>query len=730
MNRFLAKSNPIETIQEHTDQLLENLEILKQTYPNLKVDWDMLETACIYHDLGKMNLKFQSKIEGDKRYENEIAHNLLSLAFLNNSEIKEKYSKNQRRLIALAVGNHHNRGDYDAKNYNDEVEQLKNEAINFKYKELSFDDIRPLSKRFFSKSDKPHINDLDFFDYIFLKGLLNRLDYAASSGIKVESQNDFLNEYLEVFKKKSNFNWNELQLFMKENQENNTVVIAQTGMGKTEAGLLWIGNNKGFFTLPLKTAINSMHRRIAEELLNKDYEKIGLLHSDTYSKYIEIQEHTKNLDIEKYVNKTRQLSLPLTICTIDQLFDVVFRYTDYEAKLATLSYSKIVIDEIQMYSADLIAYLIFGLKMIQIIGGRFAILTATLPPLVTYLLDEEIISYVKPDKEFINEMKRHKLKVVQENINIQEIINVKKNKVLVVCNTVKKAQELYEKLIDQGENANLLHSKFIQNDRNHKEEKIIEMGQKYSKETGIWITTQIVEASLDIDFDYLFTELSDLNSLFQRMGRCYRKRELDHKGYNCFVYIGSKIPCSGVGYVIDEDIHNFSKEALKNIDGIITEEHKQKLIKSTYAVEKIKKTNYFKEIQNYLSAIKSIPDYELGKKEVKKRFRNIDTVVVIPEPVYSSNKSLIDELVDDYQKLYDQESDKNRRQIEQRRILDSIKGFTVSLRREEIIRNQLFHIRINDYTEIPVFDCEYSSLEGVVIKSEKEKNCVFEDRNL
>jgi CRISPR-associated endonuclease/helicase Cas3 len=32
MNRFLAKSNPIETIQEHTDQLLENLEVLKETW--------------------------------------------------------------------------------------------------------------------------------------------------------------------------------------------------------------------------------------------------------------------------------------------------------------------------------------------------------------------------------------------------------------------------------------------------------------------------------------------------------------------------------------------------------------------------------------------------------------------------------------------------------------------------------------------------------------------------
>jgi CRISPR-associated endonuclease/helicase Cas3 len=37
---------------------------------------------------------------------------------------------------------------------------------------------------------------------------------------------------------------------------------------------------------------------------------------------------------------------------------------------------------------------------------------------------------------------------------------------------------------------------------------------------GIWITTQIAEASLDIDFDVLFTELSSLDSFFQRMGRC------------------------------------------------------------------------------------------------------------------------------------------------------------------------------------------------------------------
>ena len=37
-------------------------------------------------------------------------------------------------------------------------------------------------------------------------------------------------------------------------------------------------------------------------------------------------------------------------------------------------------------------------------------------------------------------------------------------------------------------------------------------------ETGIWVTTQLVEASLDIDFDVLYTEMSTADSLLQRMG--------------------------------------------------------------------------------------------------------------------------------------------------------------------------------------------------------------------
>lgn len=58
--------------------------------------------------------------------------------------------------------------------------------------------------------------------------------------------------------------------------------------------------------------------------------------------------------------------------------------------------------------------------------------------------------------------------------------------------------------------------------------------------TGIWITTQIVEASLDVDFDYLFTEMSTLDSLFQRFGRCFRSRHYKKEEPNVYIYTKSK----------------------------------------------------------------------------------------------------------------------------------------------------------------------------------------------
>ena len=107
------------------------------------------------------------------------------------------------------------------------------------------------------------------------------------------------------------------------------------------------------------------------------------------------------------------------------------------------------------------------------------------------------------------------------------------------------------------------------------------------------VTTQVVEASLDVDFDILFTELSDLNSLFQRMGRCYRKRTWrTDVGTNVYVYTGGKKRCSGVGFVVDKDIHQLSKEALNSVKGRLDERMKVALINQTYTLEKVEKTRF------------------------------------------------------------------------------------------------------------------------------------------
>ncbi len=206
-----------------------------------------------------------------------------------------------------------------------------------------------------------------------------------------------------------------------------------------------------------------MYKRITEKIvIGGDYEnRVGLLHSDIKREYLERKEE---IDFDEYYNKTKQLSLPLTVCTIDQIFDFVYRYRGFEPKLATLSYSKVVIDEVQMYAPDLLAYLVVGLSYIDQIGGKFAVLTATLPEIFVELLEKENVKFIKP-RPFTTKRIRHSVKVKHEKLNSEFIKEVyKENKVLVICNTVKEAQRIYNELLEDTNlecDINLFHSGFV-----------------------------------------------------------------------------------------------------------------------------------------------------------------------------------------------------------------------------------------------------------------------------
>lgn len=734
MNNYWAKSNPRETIIEHTEKLIKNYELLKEIYPNLNVDWDILYLACLYHDLGKMNRKFQDKIEHIRRHIDEIPHGILSLAFINVKALEEQgYTKEKIKLLAQSIAYHHDRDfNFDKEQLNREIELIKEEARNFKYDRLNNIVVKKLSKKYF-RFDRIYGNDEEndekesqFFNYIMIKGLLNRIDYAASGGIDVEKENNFLLQSLEEnllksFKIKSpDAKWNPLQKYMEEHRGDNLVIIAQTGMGKTEAGLLWIGNNKGFFTLPLKTAINAMYKRITERIVIGDYEnRVGLLHSDIKREYLNKKDE---IDFDEYYTKTKQLSLPLTICTIDQIFDFVYRYRGFESKLATLAYSKVVIDEVQMYSPDLLAYLVVGLSYIDRIGGKFAILTATLPQIFVELLKRENVNFIKPEP-FTNDRIRHSVQVKHEKLNSVFIKSVyKDNKVLVICNTVKEAQRIYHELLkdEKLENdINLFHSGFIKNDRKRKEDEILEFGDKEKEYEGIWITTQVVEVSLDIDFDILVTELSDLNGLFQRLGRCYRDRDWKDEGYNCYVFDGGNSRCTGVGHVIDEYIFKLSKKALENIEGTIKEDEKVRLIDSIYTMDKLEETEYYKKIIDAIEYVKLIESYEKSASEIKKIFRNIESKTIIPKPVYEHNKAEIDKYMDMLKREYDKDISLEERKILKEKKLQArldLDDFTVSIPLYRVGHHLLEPIKINKYESIEIFECDYDDKIGIIYK--------------
>ena len=747
--QYLAKTYPEEeTIQQHTDRLLDNYSLLKQIYPGLKVDWGILKLACLYHDLGKMNAKFQKKIRKQK-VTGEIPHGFLSIGFLNTCELEEIYPEEKIKVLVNSIAYHHEREF----RFSENIDSLKEEIVAMKQeaKEFIYDKIKDCDKILntviLDYLDDSRITEEDgenvFYDYVLVKGLLNRIDHASSAHENVEWPNDFLEDAMKNWKENNNISWNELQKYMIRNREENVVVIAQTGMGKTEAGLLWIGNNKGFFTLPLRTAINAIYDRVRNKIVKEKLEKrVGLLHSDAFSEYVKREEdkdeklELEEIGISQYYERTRQLTIPLIICTIDQLFDFVYRYKGFEPKLATLSYSKIIIDEVQMYSSDLIAYLVIGLLHVTKVGGKFAILTATFPPFVGDLLKKVGIQFKIPepfiDKD--NSKTRHSIKVIDNMINADFIIKkYQKNKVLVICNTVKKAQELFdeirEKRKDLKDEVKLFHSYFIGKHRREKEQAILEMG-KSNNDCGIWICTQVVEASLDIDFDILITELSDINSLFQRMGRCYRNRPYNSEGYNCYVFTGGAKKCSGVGYVVDSDIFQFSKEALKNMDGKISEQEKIELINSVYTTQKLSKTKYFKKIIDTINYINSLYTNELDKNEAMKMFRNINSITVIPESIFINNKEEIESLKKTLNE--DKRKEMTRKEVENLKTKKAkaraqLADFMVTIPYYLVNSYNIEDFEIDRYETVKIFKCHYDEEKGITPKKELVKETERKD---
>lgn len=713
----LAK--PKITIRKHTDDLLKQLNNLYNLgYINNRT-YVLMEKICEYHDYGKDNECFQKRVKsnGKIKFNNkkEVSHNILSVLF-----IKRNWFENKKDyyLTCYAVLNHHH--------YVDNFVELRNkrELISGFTEKRSLDNITTRSIKGINEVKNDN-------EAILLKGLLHKCDYSASGNYQIEYVNNFLAENTKKFILNDlNSELNSLQKYCQSSTDENIITIANTGMGKTEAGLLWIGDNKGFFILPLRTAVNAIYDRILRKIVKKNKEeRIALLHSDTVEYYMN-HEWINEGELELYSSRSKQLSMPITVTTLDQIFNFVYKYNGSELKLATLSYSKIVIDEIQAYSPDLLAYLIIGLESIVKLGGKFAILTATMPPFIRFLL-EESVGKIKYNK-FVEGDLRHNMHILDNKIDhefemIWKHYENKGGKTLIICNTVKKAQMLYDKFQDAGIETQLFHSKFIKKDRSYKEDMILIDGKTDLTGDLIWITTSIVEASLDIDFDYLFTELNDLNGLFQRMGRVNRKGSLSKnkmlEAGNVYVFtqIDTNLLVSknsNKGF-IDKKIFELSRRALLSRGhGKIEEIEKYNLIEKTLTFNEIKDSYFY----NKYSEIKTMIDnLYIGEKEideVKKEFRNIISFKVMPESVYLDNEEMIRKVINIY-------NNKSINTMERKKLKKQIDDLTLNVQYYEYRKPDIVKIIKLMFDNISVIKCSYNKNIGFKKNVDEEKGGVF-----
>lgn len=694
---IFAKSRPQkETIPEHTSNLEKAYECLKSlNYINqiaIEKYEPIIKKIIYYHDLGKLNHKFQNKLKlappiviKELKNREEVPHEWLSISFVSDEDKKLFKQYNEENilfpvLVQYCIAYHHTRNKAFSA---DAIKAFVEHDLEKRKGLLGIS--HPLKWNYNIEKDfADKILSQEYFKYyfkllVFLKGTLHKCDYAASAGIAPEKS--YEGDYQRDFAHWLPFTLKPFQSAARDHAGKSIVLVASTGMGKTEYAMNWIDGSKAFYLLGIRIAVNEMFKRFTDVFKEKN---VALLHGET-SFFLAANDNNDD-DYNSALARIRQLSYPLTIATADQLVTSVFKYNGFELAYFTASYSKIVVDEIQSFAPEAIAAIIVFLKEIHSLGGRFLLMTATLPPFIRQEF-EKLPDVVIPPPQYL-EKKRHRLKLIDSRITSATAISlikdkIKNKKVLIICNTVAKAQQMHDALIDLQ--PQLIHARFIGRDRKQKESDIM-------KTTGpcIWISTQIVEASLDIDFDILFTECASIESLFQRFGRCFRKRDYDSDEANIYIFT------SDPSQIYDCSLFKKTWDILHDYDmQLLTEETKQTIIDKVFSNVESKYYERYKNTKELLEL-----GYRTASKAAAQReFRTItNSHIVIPEPVYNEHQVQIEELINHI----DSVSNDQRARIRKQAIL---RDYTVSI--------QLF----SDKEKLlkPIDDSEYCRRHSIMI---------------
>ncbi|MHC1568060.1 MAG: CRISPR-associated helicase Cas3', partial [Candidatus Syntropharchaeia archaeon] len=309
--------------------------------------------------------------------------------------------------------------------------------------------------------------------------------------------------------------------------------------------------------------------------------------------------------------------------------------------------------------------------IIEELEGDVLIITATLPPYYKkFLGDYEILDISDIAHTLKNpvrnlEIRRHRIKVVEgallnlkgedseknkdwvlaDEKKIKEIFEEHdgENK-LIIVNNVSKAIYLYEILKnkdyvvkDDSSNVFLLHSRMIEKEKG---EVISKVRKRMSEnKDAVLVATQIVEASVDLDFDVLITELSPIDSQIQRWGRVYRSRgDEEYNGEKPNVYVFEKID-EFSGYIYDKEVMEATLGILKNNQGrVLKYEDEKEMINKTFEDTKLKE-KYEEKINEILGNLKYFTVEK--RSEAQRLFRKIAGFkFVVPEIMKKSDSEI------------------------------------------------------------------------------------------
>ncbi|MCA9994333.1 MAG: CRISPR-associated helicase Cas3' [Anaerolineales bacterium] len=354
-----------------------------------------------------------------------------------------------------------------------------------------------------------------------------------------------------------------------------TIIEAPTGEGKTEAALTLArriahkqGSDEMYIALPTTATSNAMYQRLQEHLqkrLSLPPSLVQLVHGQAFLMQDDLCiEPLDNGDGEPhpaltwFEPKKKSLLAPFGVGTVDQAELAALNVRHNALRLIGLAGKVVILDEVHAYDTYMTTIICRMLAWLAALGSSVVLLSATLPTgkrrqlaeaytggkveleetkAYPYLLTVNSTTFHSanpPAQDASKKIYLHTLTQFAEKdwaAKAQWLLAQAESGGCVcwITNTVERAQRIFQALwaiAPEDVDCVLLHARFPLADRQEIEKDIL---AKYGKEAtgqrpqkGIVVGTQVLEQSLDIDFDLMVTDLAPIDLLLQRIGRLHR----------------------------------------------------------------------------------------------------------------------------------------------------------------------------------------------------------------